>query len=89
MLLEFAVIFIAAFSLYWLFERMRLPGILGMLFGGALLGPQILGFIDQESLQYADELGSNKVKTTFAGLRQIVANAQLTDIPSSKEEALA
>ena len=56
MLFDFAVIFITAFALYWLFERLRLPGIIGMLLAGALLGPQLLGYIDAEAMRYADEL---------------------------------
>ena len=36
MLFQIAVIFALALALYWLFEKLGLPGILGMLFGGAL-----------------------------------------------------
>lgn len=56
MLLDFAIIFIVAFALYWLFEHLRLPGILGMLLGGAILGPQVVGFINAEAMEYAGEL---------------------------------
>ena len=56
MLFDFAVIFIVAFAFYWLFEHLRLPGILGMLLGGAILGPQVVGFIDAEAMEYAGEL---------------------------------
>ncbi len=56
MLLDFAVIFIVAFAFYWLFEHLRLPGILGMLLGGVILGPQVVGLIDAEAMEYAGEL---------------------------------
>ena len=56
MLFDFAVIFIVAFAFYWLFEHLRLPGILGMLLGGVILGPQVVGFIDSEAMEYAGEL---------------------------------
>ena len=56
MLFDFAIIFVAAFAAYWVFERLRLPGILGMLLIGALLGPQVFGFITGEALEHADEL---------------------------------
>jgi len=56
MLFDFAVIFVSAFLLYWLFEKARLPGILGMLLAGALLGPQLLGYISVDAMRYADEL---------------------------------
>ena len=56
MLFDFAIIFIAALALYWLFERVHLPGLLGMMLAGVLLGPQLIGFIDKEAMSDAGEL---------------------------------
>lgn len=56
MLFQLAVIFGMALALFWLFDKVGLPGILGLLLCGALLGPQLFGFISEESMDYAAEL---------------------------------
>lgn len=40
----------------WLFRKFRLPGLVGMLFVGALLGPHCLGWLDAGLLSISSEL---------------------------------
>jgi solute carrier family 9B (sodium/hydrogen exchanger), member 1/2 len=40
----------------WLFRKFRLPGLVGMLFVGALLGPHFLGWLDGDLLAISSEL---------------------------------
>ena len=56
MLFTIAVLFITALVLYWLFERVGLPGLLGMILAGILLGPQVWGFLDLETTGIGGEL---------------------------------
>ena len=51
----FAVLVVIAVG-PWLAERLRLPGLLGLLFGGLLIGPYVLGIV-QESDTFIKSLG--------------------------------
>jgi Kef-type K+ transport system membrane component KefB len=52
----FAVLVVIAVG-PWLAERLRLPGLLGLLFGGLLIGPYVLGVV-QESDTFIKSLGT-------------------------------
>ncbi len=52
----FAVLVVIAVG-PWLAERLRLPGLLGLLFGGLLIGPYVLGIV-QESDTFIKSLGT-------------------------------
>ena len=52
----FAVLVVIAVG-PWLAERVRLPGLLGLLFGGLLIGPYVLGIV-QESDTFIKSLGT-------------------------------
>jgi Kef-type K+ transport system membrane component KefB len=52
----FAVLVVIAVG-PWLAERFRLPGLLGLLFGGLLIGPYVLGIV-QESDTFIKSLGT-------------------------------
>lgn len=56
MLTSLALIFLAGMLLGSLFARLRLPGLLGMLLAGILLGPQLLDLIDGAVLQISPDL---------------------------------
>lgn len=53
---NFALVLAAALLLSLLMEKLRLPGLLGMVLTGVLLGPRALGFMDSRILQYSLEL---------------------------------
>nr|WP_321409228.1 cation:proton antiporter [uncultured Carboxylicivirga sp.] len=48
MLLDFALIILSALLLNYLFTLLKLPGILGMILTGILLGPSVLDLVDPE-----------------------------------------
>lgn len=48
MLLSFALIILLGFALKGIFEKLRLPGLLGMLLAGFLIGPHVLNLISPE-----------------------------------------
>jgi NhaP-type Na+/H+ or K+/H+ antiporter len=56
MLLSLALILIIGFALSGVFQKLKLPGLLGMLITGILLGPYVLGLIDGEILNISSEL---------------------------------
>lgn len=56
MLLSFALIILTGFSLKGVFEKLKLPGLLGMLIAGILLGPHVLNLISPEILQISGDL---------------------------------
>lgn len=56
MLISLSYIFLAGMFLSWLCKKMRLPGLLGMIFTGILLGPYCLGLIDSSLLNISSEL---------------------------------
>ncbi|MDF2594953.1 MAG: cdu [Clostridia bacterium] len=56
MLLSLALILIIGFVLSGVFQKLKLPGLLGMLMTGIFLGPYVLGLIDGEILNISSEL---------------------------------
>ena len=56
LLISLSYIFLAGMFLSWLCKKMRLPGLLGMIFTGILLGPYCLGLIDSSLLNISSEL---------------------------------
>ncbi len=56
MVTNLAIIFLFSLSLNWLFEKLRLPGLLGMLLAGVLLGPYCLNYIVPELVEVSSEL---------------------------------
>jgi NhaP-type Na+/H+ or K+/H+ antiporter len=56
MLFNLAVIILAAMLLYWVFEWLRLPGIIGMIIAGILLGPGTFDVISSSWLQYSGDI---------------------------------
>ncbi len=56
MLLSLAVLFLLSLTLAFAFERFRLPGLLGMLLCGIILGRSGFNFIDQSLLSISYEL---------------------------------
>ncbi len=56
MLFNLAIIIIAAIVLAWICEKIGLPGLLGMLFAGILLGPFCLNFISNDLTHISAEL---------------------------------
>ncbi len=56
MLLSFAFIFLIGMVLGSVFEKMKLPKLLGMLLAGILIGPFVLNLIDESVLNISSEL---------------------------------
>lgn len=56
MLFNFCIIAILAIVGYGLFEKIKLPGLLGMLIVGILLGPDVLDFIHPTIIEVSKEL---------------------------------
>lgn len=56
MLMSLALIFIAGFAASWLCRRARLPGLVGMLLAGVLLGPCVLDLLDGTLLSVSGQL---------------------------------
>ncbi|HBL85141.1 MAG: potassium transporter [Clostridiales bacterium GWF2_38_85] len=56
MLISFAVILILGFTLSGIFQKLRLPGLLGMLLTGIILGPYALNLIDSSILSISADL---------------------------------
>ena len=56
MLISFALILVCGFALSGIFQKLRLPGLLGMLITGIILGPFVLNLIDISILNISAEL---------------------------------
>lgn len=56
MLTSIALIFLVGMSLGWLFSRLRLPSLLGMLITGIILGPYVLNLLDGSILGISADL---------------------------------
>lgn len=56
MLLSLALIILVGFALKGIFEKLHLPGLLGMLLAGILLGPYILNLISPEIIAVSNDL---------------------------------
>ena len=55
MLTDFAILILAALCGNWLFSRCGLPGILGMVAAGIILGPGSLNLMDEDVLEFLKE----------------------------------
>lgn len=56
MLLSIALILLVGMFMGWLCKKIRLPGLLGMLFTGIILGPYVLNVIDDSILNISADL---------------------------------
>lgn len=56
MLTSFALIFMLGLSLSWIFNRLKLPGLLGMMITGMILGPYALNVLDTGILSISADL---------------------------------
>ena len=56
MLTSLALIFLVGMALGWVFSRLRLPSLLGMLLTGILLGPYVLNLLDDSILGISADL---------------------------------
>lgn len=56
MLLSFALILLIGFTLSGIFQKLRLPGLLGMLIAGVVLGPHALNLIDPSIMNASTDL---------------------------------
>ena len=56
MILSSAIIILLGFTLKGIFEKLKIPGLLGMLFTGILLGPFVLDIIDDKILNISADL---------------------------------
>lgn len=56
MLLSIALILLVGMFMGWLCKKIKLPGLLGMLFTGIILGPYVLNFIDDSILNISADL---------------------------------
>ncbi len=56
MVLSISLIIILSIPIISLFEKLRLPGLIGLIFLGVLLGPQILNLIDNSLLDVSSEI---------------------------------
>mgnify|MGYP000276115518 FL=1 len=46
MLLSIALILLVGMSMGWIYRKIKLPGLLGMLITGIVLGPYVLNMLD-------------------------------------------
>lgn len=56
MLTSLALIFLLGMSLGWIFQKLKLPRLLGMLITGIILGPYVLNLIDPTMLEISPDL---------------------------------
>lgn len=56
MLTSLALIFLLGMSLGWIFQKLKLPRLLGMLITGIILGPYVLNLIDPTVLEISSDL---------------------------------
>lgn len=56
MLLSVALILLCGMGMSWICKKLKLPGLLGMLLTGILLGPYVLNLLDENLLNISSEL---------------------------------
>lgn len=56
MLLSVALILLCGMGMSWICQKLKLPGLLGMLLTGILLGPYVLNLLDENLLNISSEL---------------------------------
>ena len=84
MLLSISLILIVGMSMAWLCQRLRLPGIMGMLATGMILGPYALDLLDADILGISEELRKIAliIILTRAGLGLDLAGLKKTGRPA-------
>ena len=56
MLLSVALILLCGMGMSWICKKLKLPGLLGMLLTGIVLGPYVLNLLDENLLNISSEL---------------------------------
>ena len=56
MILSFALIMLGGLAASWLFRKLQLPGLFGMILVGILIGPSVLGLIDSSVLAISADI---------------------------------
>ena len=56
MLLSISLILLVGMSMSWIYRKIKLPGLLGMLVTGIVLGPYMLDLLDESILGISSEL---------------------------------
>ena len=56
LLANFSLLTIIALLFWWIFEKIKLPGLLGMILTGIILGPKVLNLISPEIMDVSKEL---------------------------------
>ena len=56
MLINLAIIIIIALAVNWFFEKIKIPGLLGMIFIGIILGPNCFNYLSHDLLHLSKEL---------------------------------
>ena len=56
MLLSIALILLCGMSMSWICKKLKLPGLLGMILTGIVLGPYVLNLLDENLLDISSEL---------------------------------
>ena len=84
MLLSLSLILIVGMSMAWLCQRLRLPGLMGMLATGMILGPHALDLLDADILGISEELRKIAliIILTRAGLGLDLAGLKKTGRPA-------
>ncbi|MGN0151586.1 MAG: cation:proton antiporter [Wujia sp.] len=84
MLTSFALIFLCGLLLGGLFQKMRLPSLLGMIITGILLGPHVLGLLDDSLLAISADLRQLAlvIILTRAGLSLNIADLKRVGRPA-------
>ncbi len=59
MLLSIALILLVGMCMSWICQKIKLPGLLGMLATGVVLGPYVLNLLDSSILGISSELRKN------------------------------
>lgn len=57
MLLSISLILLVGMSMSWICRKIKLPGLLGMLVTGIVLGPYMLDLLDESILAYRQNYG--------------------------------
>ena len=60
MLLSIALILLCGMSMSWICKKLKLPGLLGMLLTGIVLGPYVLNLLDENILNQREQIARMK-----------------------------
>ena len=84
MLFSLALIFLCGMGLGSLFQKLKLPALLGMLLTGILLGPSVLNLLDGSILAVSADLRARGMR--FVGTTVVYAYLQAVGVIESHEE---